>query len=193
MGIFLEMSIAGRKCMCVSRKVVLCSKHFDFRILVPMSYFKLWNYIYCLSRRQRKAIGAPLKQREATEARPEAAKWNIKNKVLSPSLYIYIYIYIYIYKIEDICKHIYICTLAYKYIIINSTNVDGTLCVNNKGHLMHNSNAIWILICVFDSPCLFYIGGKSYISWKSFPFSFCSRSWVASPSIIDVYVALFER
>ena len=47
-GNFLEISIARRKCLCVSRKVVLWSKHFDIRILVPMSYLKLCTYIYTL-------------------------------------------------------------------------------------------------------------------------------------------------
>ena len=46
MGQFLEISIAGRKCLCVSGKVVLWSKHFDIIILVPMFYLKLCNHIY---------------------------------------------------------------------------------------------------------------------------------------------------
>ena len=46
MGSFLEISIAGRKCLCVSRKLFLWPKHFDTRTLVPMFYMKLCNYMY---------------------------------------------------------------------------------------------------------------------------------------------------
>ena len=50
--IFLGISIARRKCLCVSGKVVLWSKHFDIRMLVPMSYLQLCTQIkkvaYCL-------------------------------------------------------------------------------------------------------------------------------------------------
>ena len=47
-GNFLEISIAGRKCLCVTGKVVLWSKHFDIIILVPMFYLKccIHTYIY---------------------------------------------------------------------------------------------------------------------------------------------------
>ena len=38
MGQILEVSITGRKCLCVSRNVVLWSKHFDIIVLVPMFY-----------------------------------------------------------------------------------------------------------------------------------------------------------
>ena len=41
MGHFLEISIAGRKCLCVPRKVASRSKHFDIILLVPMFYLKL--------------------------------------------------------------------------------------------------------------------------------------------------------
>ena len=37
--------LAGGKCLCVSRKMVLCLTYFYVIILVPMSYLKLW-YIY---------------------------------------------------------------------------------------------------------------------------------------------------
>ena len=30
-----------------------------------------------------------------------------------------------------------------------------TPCVKSKGHRMHDSDAISILICAFDSPCFF--------------------------------------
>ena len=41
MGKLPEISIARQKCLCVSGKVVVWSKHFDIVILVPMSYLKL--------------------------------------------------------------------------------------------------------------------------------------------------------
>ena len=41
MGKVLEISIAGWKCLCVSGKVALWSKHFDIIISFPMSYLKL--------------------------------------------------------------------------------------------------------------------------------------------------------
>ena len=44
--IILEFSIAGWQCLCVSGKVVLWSKHFDIRVLVPMLYVKLCNHKY---------------------------------------------------------------------------------------------------------------------------------------------------
>ena len=37
-------------------------------LLVPMSYSKLWNYIYCPSRRHREAPGNHGRPRETTEA-----------------------------------------------------------------------------------------------------------------------------
>ena len=46
MGQFLEISIAGRKYLCVSGNVVLWSKHFDIIILVPMLYSELHNHMY---------------------------------------------------------------------------------------------------------------------------------------------------
>ena len=45
-GKLMDMSIARRKCLCVSGKVVLLSKHFDIVIVVPMAHSKLWNYRY---------------------------------------------------------------------------------------------------------------------------------------------------
>ena len=45
MGNFMEVSKAGRKCLCVSRKIVLWSNHLDFIMLVPMLYSKLCNHI----------------------------------------------------------------------------------------------------------------------------------------------------
>ena len=45
-------SLAGGNCLCVSRKVVLCSIYFYFRILVPMSHLNLWKYGRPPSRRQ---------------------------------------------------------------------------------------------------------------------------------------------
>ena len=45
MGQILEIPIVERKCLCVSRKVVLWSKHFGVRMLVPMSYVKLCNRV----------------------------------------------------------------------------------------------------------------------------------------------------
>ena len=39
----LKIPIAGRKCLCVSRKAVLWSEHFDIRISVPMLYLKFCN------------------------------------------------------------------------------------------------------------------------------------------------------
>ena len=56
-GIFLQIWIARRKCLCVSGKVVLWSIHWDIRVLVPIRYFNLWNYIYLPSSRQREAAG----------------------------------------------------------------------------------------------------------------------------------------
>ena len=41
-----HISIAGRKCLCLSRKVALSLIQWNIRILVPMLYLKLWNYIY---------------------------------------------------------------------------------------------------------------------------------------------------
>ena len=69
---FLEISIAGRKCMCVSGKVALWPKHFDIRILVPMSYLKLWSYIYGPSRHHREATGGHGRPRETTESSSRA-------------------------------------------------------------------------------------------------------------------------
>ena len=46
MGNLLEISVARRKCLCVSGKVVLWSAHFDIIVLVPMFYMKLCNHIY---------------------------------------------------------------------------------------------------------------------------------------------------
>ena len=43
MGNFLEISIAGRKCLCVSGKIVLWSKHFAIRIVVPMLCLKQYS------------------------------------------------------------------------------------------------------------------------------------------------------
>ena len=45
MGNILHISIAVRKCLCASGKVVLCSKHFDIIIWVPMFCLKLFNHI----------------------------------------------------------------------------------------------------------------------------------------------------
>ena len=49
-GIFMDLSIARQKCLCVSGKVLLWSKHFNIRKLVPMFYSKLCigvhKYIY---------------------------------------------------------------------------------------------------------------------------------------------------
>ena len=42
----LEISIARRKCLCMSGKVVLWSKHRDIRTLAPMFYLKLCNDVY---------------------------------------------------------------------------------------------------------------------------------------------------
>ena len=39
-------SLAGGKGVCVSGKVVLWLTYFYVRIVVPMLYLKLWNYIY---------------------------------------------------------------------------------------------------------------------------------------------------
>ena len=41
--------IAGGKCLCIFREVILCLTYFGIRILIPRSYSKLWNYIYCPS------------------------------------------------------------------------------------------------------------------------------------------------
>ena len=38
----LEISLAGRKLLCVLKKLVLWTKHFCFRILVPMSILTCW-------------------------------------------------------------------------------------------------------------------------------------------------------
>ena len=38
--------LSGGKCLCVSGKVVLWSIYFYARLLVPISYLKLWNYMY---------------------------------------------------------------------------------------------------------------------------------------------------
>ena len=43
MSKFLVISIARRKCLCVSGKLVLWSIYFYLKILVPMLYSKLWN------------------------------------------------------------------------------------------------------------------------------------------------------
>ena len=59
-GKCLVYGASRRKCLCVSGKVVLWLTYFYVRILVPMSYLKLWNYIYrpsvpsCPSRRRRR-------------------------------------------------------------------------------------------------------------------------------------------
>ena len=45
MGTFLDISIAGPKCLCACGKVVLWSKHFDIKMLVPMFYSKLCSHI----------------------------------------------------------------------------------------------------------------------------------------------------
>ena len=42
------------------RKGGFMVKHLALRILIPMFYSKLYNYIYCLSRRQWEATGGPL-------------------------------------------------------------------------------------------------------------------------------------
>ena len=68
-GFYLEISVARRKCLCVSGKVFLWSTHFDIRILVPMS----------------QAGGG------AAAATAAAAA------VCCSMVYIYIYIYVYIY------------------------------------------------------------------------------------------------
>ena len=60
MGKMLEISTARQKCLCVSGKLVLWSKHFDIKVLVAISYLKLWNYMYCLSHRRRGATEGPL-------------------------------------------------------------------------------------------------------------------------------------
>ena len=39
MGTFRDNSITGRKCLCVSEKDVLWSKHFDIQNVVLLSYF----------------------------------------------------------------------------------------------------------------------------------------------------------
>ena len=50
MGVFVEMMIAGRKCLCVSRKMVLWLTYFYVGILVLMTYSKLWNiYLYIIN------------------------------------------------------------------------------------------------------------------------------------------------
>ena len=41
MGTTLDISIARPKCLCVPGKVVLWSKHFDIRVLVPIFYLKV--------------------------------------------------------------------------------------------------------------------------------------------------------
>ena len=46
MRTILEISVAGRKCLWVSGKVVLWSTHFYIRILVPMLYLKLYDHIF---------------------------------------------------------------------------------------------------------------------------------------------------
>ena len=66
MAIFLQFSIARRKCLRVPRKVVLWSIHWDIRILVPMLYLKLWTYIYRPSRCQREATGGHRRFLEVT-------------------------------------------------------------------------------------------------------------------------------
>ena len=45
MGHFLDISIAGRKCLCVSGNVISWSKHFDIIILVPVFYLKMFIHI----------------------------------------------------------------------------------------------------------------------------------------------------
>ena len=46
MGNFLDISVAACRCLCVSGKVVLWSKHFDIIMLVPMLYLKFCDHIY---------------------------------------------------------------------------------------------------------------------------------------------------
>ena len=46
MGKILVMSVARRKCLCVSGKVILWPTHFDIKMLVPMFYLKRCNPIY---------------------------------------------------------------------------------------------------------------------------------------------------
>ena len=74
-GVFLEMSIAGRKCLCESGKVFLWSIHWAILMLVSMSYLKLWNYIYdnissvpSSTGGQGRPLEVPWRQREAAEA-----------------------------------------------------------------------------------------------------------------------------
>ena len=43
--VFHAISIIGRKCLCVCGNVVLWSKYFDIRVLVPMFYLELFNHI----------------------------------------------------------------------------------------------------------------------------------------------------
>ena len=51
-GNFLEISFAGRKCLCVSGKVALWSRHFDIRIWIPRFYLdnNIYIYIYMITR-----------------------------------------------------------------------------------------------------------------------------------------------
>ena len=42
----LEISVARRKYLCVTGKVVLWSTHFDIRIVIPMFYLKLCYHIW---------------------------------------------------------------------------------------------------------------------------------------------------
>ena len=84
-GKFLEISIAGRKCMCVSGRLALWSGHFDIRFLVPMSYLELWNYIYCPSRCQREAPGHDGRPRETREASSRAQNSAQQRKFSPPT------------------------------------------------------------------------------------------------------------
>ena len=66
---FREISIAGRKRLCMSGKVVLWSKHFDIRIYVSISYLKSGTiYIVgpVIDGRPREAPGNHGRPRETT-------------------------------------------------------------------------------------------------------------------------------
>ena len=52
-----DISIAGRKYLCMSREVVLWPIHWDIRICVPMSYLRNRNHKYSPSRRLIEATG----------------------------------------------------------------------------------------------------------------------------------------
>ena len=90
-----KRQLAGGKCLCVSGKVVLWLTYFYVRILVPMSYLKLWNYIYiyivrpsvpsCPSRRRRRRPLSVRPVRPVVVVRPLSVRPVVRPVVVRPS------------------------------------------------------------------------------------------------------------